>query len=327
VEFEREFKCRKRKSATLSGLNFDETKKVMRTPTGIFDLELIFPSLSPPLPYRLLFFLSSFCLVFFFFHLFTAAERGSPRRNRNYIEFKMIFFSFFHSLPLFAASWALLLLGSLALGLSRQCREEESVESEWKVTPSPMRRGAPSCFSSALLLREGEGGHFDEKREQGAVAPDALALAKQHVTIVPPCYIEYSTPLQSDASLEDFSTEEFGAPSVRVRQPGLEPLEKRRHPISSTSSAHLPRRLRGPARQRHRGAPELGRPAQPHRGVGPPEAHRGQEATSFSQNRRDGEPDPLRELRGRRSLRRPWFVRFQQRPQGSRGEEELADPA
>ena len=94
-------------------------------------------------------------------------------------------------------------------------------------------------------------------------APDALALAKQHVTIVPPCYIEYSTPLQSDASLEDFSTEEFGAPSVRVRQPGLEPLEKRRHPISSTSSAHLPRRLRGPARQRHRGAPELGRPAQP----------------------------------------------------------------
>lgn len=33
-------------------------------------------------------------------------------------------------------------------------------------------------------------------------APDALALAKQNVTIAPPCYIEYSTPLQSARDLE-----------------------------------------------------------------------------------------------------------------------------
>jgi pheophorbide a oxygenase len=44
-------------------------------------------------------------------------------------------------------------------------------------------------------------------------APDALALAKQNVTIVPPCYIEYSTPLQSARDLE--------GKSAAVRKIGL----------------------------------------------------------------------------------------------------------
>ena len=46
-------------------------------------------------------------------------------------------------------------------------------------------------------------------------APDALALAKQHVTIAPPCYIEYSTPLQSARDLE------AAAATAAVREVGL----------------------------------------------------------------------------------------------------------
>lgn len=46
-------------------------------------------------------------------------------------------------------------------------------------------------------------------------APDALALAKQNVTIAPPCYIEYSTPLQSARDLE------AAAKSAAVKEIGL----------------------------------------------------------------------------------------------------------
>lgn len=56
--------------------------------------------------------------------------------------------------------------------------------------PPPLRRRFPGVAAADLVT-------FDLEW-----APDALALAKQNVTIAPPCYIEYSTPLQSARDLE-----------------------------------------------------------------------------------------------------------------------------
>ena len=54
-----------------------------------------------------------------------------------------------------------------------------------RLASQPRRRRFPGVAAADLVT-------FDLEW-----APDALALAKQNVTIAPPCYIEYSTPLQS----------------------------------------------------------------------------------------------------------------------------------
>ena len=101
--------------------------------------------------------------------------------------------------------------------------------------------------------------------------------------------------------------------SIRVRrrrrpQLRLQPLEKHRDATTTSvsSSAHLPRRPRRPSGQPHRRGPELTARAapEPHRNVSPPEAHRRQETSSFTQNGRKHQPEALSELRGRRGCPR-----------------------